>query len=507
MKVINIRWKACLPSFMIIAYFLSTLLYFGMHITYIDPVEPKAIKNQSYVVQNNRANVRFQKSVLSNPTEKPRYRFSRGRTGVKFVLGVPTVLRPKKNYVLQTVDCLIRRLTPKQRDNSLIVIYVGETNLQFAKFIVHKLNLNHLMQMQAGLIDVISPPLNYYPNFSRLHITLHDDPQRVQWRTKQNLDYIYLMSYARTKGSYYLQLEDDVMSNEGFMDYIQKFAMLHDQFRFAHQPDWIVMSFSDLGFIGKLFPTSVLKSFVAYLQLFYNDQPIDWLLQSFVTLQSCRWDSISQPECQRDYESRLLRAAQSQFQHMGALSSLAEKKQLQKDGLFNKNLGRQRMQHLRQPLNLISSHRNSLLKQDLSLQTDETFMWIYMPQMPKMIKYLIKNQYKKTQIRIRNAKETSKNLAEFNVDLVRGSPEFGTNKSATENIGFIMTHTILQREKNDENTSELLPYNYMYYYIREEPEGLTWFRRFLWIYNRSCRCTFGFPSKLLVLVWLLYNIF
>ncbi|XP_016999085.2 alpha-1,3-mannosyl-glycoprotein 4-beta-N-acetylglucosaminyltransferase B [Drosophila takahashii] len=484
MKVINIRWKICLPGFLVITYMISALLFLGMDLTNIEPVEPKVVKNHTKAVRKFlRTDHRTQETGLRSPEVKPRYRYSGGRSGVKFVIGVPTVLRPKRNYVLQTVDFLIRRMTPEQLDHSLIVIYVGETKLQFAKFIVKQLNVNHSMHLRAGLIDVIAPPLNYYPNFSSLHITLHDDPQRVQWRTKQNLDYIYLMSYARGKGSYYLQLEDDVLANEGFLDYIQKFAMLHGHFRF--QADWIVMSFSDLGFIGKLFPTSVLDSFVAYLQLFYNDQPIDWLLQSFVTLQSCRWDSISSPDCQRDFESRLVRAAQSQFQHMGALSSLPKKKQHQKDGLFNRNIGKQRMQHLRQPLNLIASHRNSLLKQNPNLQTGETFIWIYMPQMPKMIEYLIRNQYKKSQIRIRNAKETDINLAEFSVELVKGSPTLVVNSSSNEQIGFVMSQTVKKFDDKNKNGDEL-PFNYMYYYIKEEPEGLTWFRRFFWASNGSC---------------------
>ncbi|XP_017040385.1 alpha-1,3-mannosyl-glycoprotein 4-beta-N-acetylglucosaminyltransferase A [Drosophila ficusphila] len=509
MKVINIRWRIFLPGLLVVIYLLSALVIFGMDLTGIQPVEPRVAKNHSNVERRSRV---FKRKIRKpnykswgrlHPSSeiKPRYRFSGGRTAVKFVIGVPTVLRPRTNYVLPTVYSLIQQMTPKQRDNCLIVIYVGETKLQFAKYIVKTLHVNHSEHMRAGLIDVIAPPLNYYPNFSRLHITLHDDPKRVYWRTKQNLDYIYLMSYARSKGSYYLQLEDDVKSNKGFLDYIEKFAILHGNFRFAHQPDWIAISFSDLGFIGKLFPTSVLNSFVAYLQLFFNDQPIDWLLQSFVTLQSCRWDSIADPNCQMDYESRLIRAGQSQFQHMGELSSLAEKLQYRKDGFFNHNLGRQRMQHLRQPFNLIASHRNALLKQDLDLKSGETFIWIYMPQMPKMVKYLIKNQFKNTQIRIRNAKDTAINLAEFNVHLVKESPTLEKNSSATEECGFVLCHTVLGHDEKDLNKEEL-PYNYMYYYIKEEPDGLNWFRRFLWASNGSVNHKLMSSSPHLILVCL-----
>ncbi|XP_017112575.1 alpha-1,3-mannosyl-glycoprotein 4-beta-N-acetylglucosaminyltransferase A [Drosophila elegans] len=515
MKLINIRWGSCLSGLIAITYLLCALLYFGKDMTNIQPLEPRAVRNQTKVARTTRPLVKSIRNpdyksrdqVITSPELKPRYRFSGGRTGVKFVIGVPTVLRAKRNYVLQTVDYLIRRMKPDDREHALIVIFVGETRLQFARHIVKELQANHSLHLRAGLIDVIAPPLNYYPNFSRLHITLHDDPLRVRWRTKQNLDYIYLMSYARTKGAYYLQLEDDVMANRGFMDYIQKFVLLHGHFRLAHQPDWLVMSFSDLGFIGKLFPAAVLQSFVAYVRLFSNDQPIDWLLQSFVTLQSCRWDSLAHPDCQRDYEFRLIRAAQSQFQHMGALSSLAEKVQHQKDGRFNRNLGRQRMQHLRQPLNLMASHRNSLLKHNLHLEMGETFIWMYLPQMPEMMKYLIRNQYKKSQIRIRNARDTATNLAEFNVDLVNESPTLEANSSSSERYGFVMSHTVLGLDNTDANGNQL-PFNYMYYYIREEPEGLTWFRRFLWASasasSGSQGCKSGSPSLLIRIAFFVF---
>ncbi len=36
--------------------------------------------------------------------------------------------------------------------------------------------------------------------------TLGDDIRQVQWRTKQNLDFAYLMMYAQKRGKYYLQL-------------------------------------------------------------------------------------------------------------------------------------------------------------------------------------------------------------------------------------------------------------------------------------------------------------
>lgn len=55
-------------------------------------------------------------------------------------------------------------------------------------------------QVDAGLIEVISPSPAYYPNLDKLKITLGDSPERVRWRSKQNLDFAFLMSYCQPKG-------------------------------------------------------------------------------------------------------------------------------------------------------------------------------------------------------------------------------------------------------------------------------------------------------------------
>ncbi|KAH8351635.1 hypothetical protein KR059_010216, partial [Drosophila kikkawai] len=488
MNVINIRWQSCLIFCIALIYFVLTLIFIGLYISKSEPISPQTSQLKpkpihSKLKTTDKPEIRrsqppisaWKLSSLVKFDLTPRFLYNGGRKDAKFVIGVPTVVRATGgNYVLETINYLIQRMSPEQHSICLIVIYVGETSLEFGKYIVRELRMNHAEHLKSGLIDVIAPHLHYYPNFTQLHATLHDDLPRVQWRTKQNLDYIYLMSYAAPKGSYYLQLEDDVMPNEGYLDYMEKTEFMHSSFRFDQQPDWIVISFSELGFIGKLFRSSVLHSFVTYLKLFCDHQPIDWLLQSFLTLQSCRWDSISKPDCQREFESRIIRVDQSQFQHMGQLSSLEKKKQHHKDHFFNQNLERQRFPHLRQPLNLVVSHRNSLLRQNLDLQPGETFIWMYMPQMPKIIENLITTQYTSSELRIRNHNKTAKTLSEFSVQLVEKLPILHKNATSTKLCGFVMSHTMKDSD------------NFMFYYIKEDSKDtLSWFRRFLWAKNAS----------------------
>ncbi|EYC38498.1 hypothetical protein Y032_0713g1747 [Ancylostoma ceylanicum] len=38
------------------------------------------------------------------------------------------------------------------------------------------------------------------------------------WRTKQNIDYIYIMTYASQRCEYYMQLEDDIVAAASYAD-------------------------------------------------------------------------------------------------------------------------------------------------------------------------------------------------------------------------------------------------------------------------------------------------
>lgn len=72
-------------------------------------------------------------------------------------------------------------------------------------------------QVENGLIEVISPSPGYYPNFDTIPPSLGDSRKRTKWRTKQNLDTVFLMAYGQNKGIYYLMLEDDTIGERGYL--------------------------------------------------------------------------------------------------------------------------------------------------------------------------------------------------------------------------------------------------------------------------------------------------
>lgn len=58
-------------------------------------------------------------------------------------------------------------------------------------------------------------------------------------------------------------------------------------------PNWFFIEYCQVGGIGKLFKSSELIHFVTYVQLFYNNMPIDWLLESYLVDRVCSIEKTS----------------------------------------------------------------------------------------------------------------------------------------------------------------------------------------------------------------------
>ena len=85
------------------------------------------------------------------------------------------------------------------------------------------------------------------------------------------------MMYAQSKGIYYVQLEDDIIAKPNYLSTMKNFAL--------QQPseDWMILEFSQLGFIGKMFKSLDLSVIVEFILMFYRDKPIDWLLDHILS--------------------------------------------------------------------------------------------------------------------------------------------------------------------------------------------------------------------------------
>lgn len=192
----------------------------------------------------------FLPHLLDDPNSlKPAFQLAKGppRPGVSIVLGIPTVKRDKQSYLLSTMNSLITRMSEEERNDTLIVVFIAETDPEYVSLVSKQIEVRFSSFIDNGLVQVIAPPPSYYPNMDALRITLNDPVDRVKWRSKQNLDYAFLMSYAQLKGTFYVQLEDDILVKENFISKMKNFALRKSA---ATNDSWFLLDFCQLGFIG-----------------------------------------------------------------------------------------------------------------------------------------------------------------------------------------------------------------------------------------------------------------
>uniref|UniRef100_A0A674PFJ9 Alpha-1,3-mannosyl-glycoprotein 4-beta-N-acetylglucosaminyltransferase B n=1 Tax=Takifugu rubripes TaxID=31033 RepID=A0A674PFJ9_TAKRU len=300
----------------------------------------------------------------------PAVHVGQGRTGVSIVMGVPSVKREVHSYLTDTLSSLMSELSAAEKEDCVIVVLIAEADQQYASSVADNLKRLFPAEIQSGLLEVVSPSSHFYPDFSQLRESFGDPKERVRWRTKQNLDYCFLMMYCQSKGTYYVQLEDDIVARPNFFTTMKNFAV--------QQPleDWMILEFSQLGFIGKMFKSLDLSLIVEFMLMFYKDKPIDWLLDHIMWVKVCNPEKDAK-HCDRQKANLRIRFKPSLFQHVGTHSSLAGKIQKLKDKDFGKQT-------------LHKGHANPLAEVTTSLKTyqhftlekaylGEDFFWAFTP--------------------------------------------------------------------------------------------------------------------------------
>ena len=111
----------------------------------------------------------------------------------------------------------------------------------------------------------------------------------------------------------------------------------------AAKQDWFMISFCQLGFIGKLFKTKDLPIMVHIFLVFYSDKPVDWLLYDIMSTKVCnpadRYPEKVAKECEKEINKIRIDYNPSLFQHVGTQSSLNGKIQNMTDNSYGKTKG------------------------------------------------------------------------------------------------------------------------------------------------------------------------
>uniref|UniRef100_F6U2Q7 MGAT4 family member C n=2 Tax=Equus caballus TaxID=9796 RepID=F6U2Q7_HORSE len=215
-------------------------------------------------------------------------------------IGLSSVKRKKGNYLLETIRSIFEQSSYEELKEISVVVHLAEFNSSWREVMVQDITQKFAHHIIAGRLIVIHAPEEYYPILDGLKRNYNDPEDRVRFRSKQNVDYAFLLNFCANTSDYYVMLEDDVRCSKNFLTAIKKvITSLEGTY-------WVTLEFSKLGYIGKLYHSHDLPRLAHFLLMFYQEMPCDWLLTHFRDLLA---------------QKNVIRFKPSLFQHMGYYSS------------------------------------------------------------------------------------------------------------------------------------------------------------------------------------------
>ncbi|NXP27868.1 MGT4C acetylglucosaminyltransferase, partial [Scytalopus superciliaris] len=215
-------------------------------------------------------------------------------------VGLASVRRPRGFYLPATLQSLFSQSTEEELQEMVVVVHLADADRGWNERVALGIARRFARHVLLGRLLLIHAPHELYPTLEGLKRNYNDPEERVRFRSKQNVDYAFLLAFAANLSSYYLMIEDDVWCAKSFLTAIRKALASQEG------SNWATLEFSKLGYIGKLYRSSELPRLARFLLLFYQEMPCDWLLTHFRLLLT-----------QKDP----IRFKPSLFQHMGLYSS------------------------------------------------------------------------------------------------------------------------------------------------------------------------------------------
>ncbi|XP_031722910.1 alpha-1,3-mannosyl-glycoprotein 4-beta-N-acetylglucosaminyltransferase C isoform X1 [Anarrhichthys ocellatus] len=231
-------------------------------------------------------------------------------------IGLSSVKRKRGNYLLETIKSIFDQSSYEELKEIVVVVHLADFDLAWCENLVQEITRKFAHHIIAGRLLVIQAPEEYYPSLDGLKRNYNDPEDRVRFRSKQNVDYAFLLNFCTNLSHFYMMLEDDVRCSRNFLTALKKVITSREG------SYWVMLEFSKLGYIGKLYHSRDLPRLAHFLLMFYQEMPCDWLLIHFRGLLA-----------QKD----VIRFKPSLFQHMGYYSSYKGAENKLKDDDFEED--------------------------------------------------------------------------------------------------------------------------------------------------------------------------
>lgn len=215
-------------------------------------------------------------------------------------VGLASVKRQKGTYLQSTLKSIFSQSSEDELAEMVVVVLLADFDLSWVQQTVQMITEEFSHHLSKGQLLVIHGHQGSYPPLTGLKRNFNDAPDRVTFRSKQNVDYAFLLHFSSNLSQYYIMLEDDVTCSRNFL------SSIREHVRSMEATKWATLEFSKLGYIGKLYKSRDLPILARFLYNFYQEMPCDFLLTHFRTLLM---------------QDKPIRFRPSLFQHIGTYSS------------------------------------------------------------------------------------------------------------------------------------------------------------------------------------------
>lgn len=233
-------------------------------------------------------------------------------------IGLSSVKRKKGSYLMDTLTSIFEQSSDQELQEAVVIVHLADFDVPWCENQAQEISSKFAHQVAASRLLVVHTPEEYYPPLDGLKRNYNDPEDRVRYRSKQNVDYAYLLNFCANLSRYYIMLEDDVRCSRNFLTALKK-AITSREGSY-----WVMLEFSKLGYIGKLYHSGDLPRLAHFLLMFYQEMPCDWLMTHFRDLL-----------VQRD----VIQFKPSLFQHMGSYTSFSGMQNRLKDSDFVEDPG------------------------------------------------------------------------------------------------------------------------------------------------------------------------
>lgn len=231
-------------------------------------------------------------------------------------VGLSSVKRKRGGYLMDTLKSIFEQSSYEELQEMVVMVHLADFDVSWCESQAQEISRKFAHHVMAGRLLVVHTPEEYYPTLDGLKRNYNDPEDRVRFRSKQNVDYAYMLNFCANLSRYYIMLEDDVRCSKNFLTALKKVITSREG------SYWVTLEFSKLGYIGKLYQSKDLPRLAHFLLMFYQEMPCDWLFTHFRDLL-----------VQRD----VIRFKPSLFQHVGYYSSFKANENKLKDDDFEED--------------------------------------------------------------------------------------------------------------------------------------------------------------------------